>query len=250
VTPRNALLNETSLLKNDMVAIIVNRDLPVTWTAPRALLRQVSGYFEHEISDPSVTSLSCLAIWNEAFKLFLEWSFFKKYAEYARYAPDFDNSDKYYSLEKEPRASAENMSWCAKAAYMAHELGGHLDAPAFQDYAMQRLHRAYSVNPPRAIVTPLMFQTVKWADSKLRVFLEDCVIRNWGDDAVVDHELAEWSQELGTSERFRGKFARAMGLSLEKRQQEPMALGQYLGKMDEEETICNRYARISLWHIL
>lgn len=94
---------------------------------------------------------------------------------------------------------------------MAHELGGHLDAPAFQDYAMQRLYRAYSVNAPKAIATPLMFQTVEWEGSKLRVFLEDCVIRNWGDDAEADHELAEWSQEFCTSERFLTKFARAMG---------------------------------------
>lgn len=102
------LLNDSSLLNNDMVAVTVNHDSPVNWTAPRALLRRVSRYFDQELSEPSVTSLACLDIWNDAFKLFLQWSFFQKHQEYAWYAPEFDNSEKCYSLEKEPRTWPTN----------------------------------------------------------------------------------------------------------------------------------------------
>jgi hypothetical protein len=80
-----------------------------------------------------------------------------------------------------------------------------------------------SINAIKAFITPLSFQTVEWEGPRLRVFHEDCVTRNWGGDAVVDHEL-------GTGEGFRTKFAKAMGLSLQWGQDEAMLLERCLGE--------------------
>ncbi|KAH3964687.1 hypothetical protein HBI70_088520 [Parastagonospora nodorum] len=97
---------------------------------------------------------------------------------------------------------------------------------AFTARYLSELRELTARNPidaAKAFITPLSLETVEWEGPRLGVFLEDCVIRNWGGDAVVDHEL-------GTGEMFRTKFAKAMAFSLQWRHDGAMLLERCLGE--------------------
>lgn len=96
---------------------------------------------------------------------------------------------------------------------------------------MARLFQAYSVEEPKVRLTPAMFQPFA-ADSMLMAFLEDTVIRDWGDRTLVDHELEAWPKLLKDHEDFCKKFANAVAVPLEVRQRQPMVLQDYLVEED------------------
>jgi hypothetical protein len=125
------------------------------------------------------------------------------------------------------------MVWRIKAACLAYELGYDIGAPAFQNYAMGRLFRAYQVDTPKVEVSPAMY---RWSKSKVpmvHIFLEDVILRNWGDKDVVNHELEEWSAEIKENDIFRNRFVKAVGIPIQARQQEAMVLERYL--VEEED---------------
>jgi hypothetical protein len=97
---------------------------------------------------------------------------------------------------------------------------------------MARLYRAYQVNDPKTRVTPTMYQWAECRAPMVTLFLEDVVIRNWGDQSVIDHKDEGWASVLGTFKHFRTRFTKAVGLSFQERQQEPMVLEKYLVKQD------------------
>jgi hypothetical protein len=165
------------------------------------------------------------------FKLFVQWLYTGRYHEYDCYAPGLYEETKEYSLEQTSDNTGNNIAWRVKAAMLACEFGHSLDAPAFQNYALARLSRAFQVDMPKIKVSPMMYQ---WSlrVSKLSLFIEDVVIRNWGDQNVVDYNDSEWAAALGVLKPFRDRFTKAVGLSLQERQQEPMVLEKYLVKED------------------
>jgi hypothetical protein len=97
------------------------------------------------------------------------------------------------------------MAWAVKAECLAHDLRNFIGAPKFQNYAMARLFQAYKREVPKANITSMMLQRLT-RDIKLKLFLEDPVIQEWGDLPVVDRELTEWAGELRSNDSFPIKF--------------------------------------------
>jgi hypothetical protein len=194
-------------------------------------LQNASTFFKDSLFDSSVKVVE-RADWEPAtFELFLQWLYMYRYQEHDGYAPDFECAGQSNSLTHQTELTSDNMVWCVKAAILAHNLGGFLGAPGFQNYAMGRLLKAYRRNAPKATITPDMVG-YHANHPNLELFLEDLVIQNWGDLTVLDSDLDDWVDMLGLDHGFRSKFAKAMGIPLHVRQQQPLKLEKYLVKED------------------
>jgi hypothetical protein len=201
------------------------------WSVSRALLRDASATFRDSLLDSSVKVVE-RADWEPAtFGLFLQWLYVYQYQEHDCYAPDFGCAGQPNSLTHQTELTSDNMVWRVKAAILAHNLGHFLGAPGFQNHAMERLLKAYRRNVPKATITPEMVRDHA-SHPKLELFLEDLVIQNGGDLTVLDSDLEKWADMLGLDHGFRSKFAKAMGIPLHVRQQQPLELEKYLVKED------------------
>jgi hypothetical protein len=201
------------------------------WTVSRARLQSTSAIFRKELLDSSVKVFENADWEPSAFELFLQWLYTERYQEFDGYAPVFKIDEEYSSLERQTEMTSENMPWCIKAAILAHNLGWVLGARNFMNYAMQRLLQAYKREEPRAFVTPAMVWTHA-SHFKLKLFLEDYTIQNYGDDAVVDRGDDDWAHLIWQDPPFRTKFMKEMGPDLHVRQEQPLKLEKYLVKED------------------
>ncbi|KAF2025567.1 hypothetical protein EK21DRAFT_116656 [Setomelanomma holmii] len=135
------------------------------------------------------------------------------------------------------------MDEAVKVSVLAWELGQHLGCEAFKDYAMQHLFVAFS----RAGVQPLTAGTVHYVlrdrgkfgtigYDELRVFFEDIVARNWGDETIVSHgNKNTWKLLLTKRSRFRRKFLDCSLSTPEQRRAIPLNLDTYLCDPDGEK---------------
>jgi hypothetical protein len=197
------------------------------WSVSRALLQGASITFKDSLLDSSVKVVESAEWEPAAFELFLQWLYTGRYQEYDGYAPDFECAWQFNSLVHQTELTTVNMVWCVKAAILAHNLGGVLEAPRFQNHAMDRLLQAYGRKVPKATVTPVMVRDHASCPS-LELFFEDLVIQNWGDLTVLDSDLEEWADMLGTDHGFRSKFMPAVATPVKDRQQRPLKLETYL----------------------
>ncbi|CAN9089270.1 unnamed protein product [Alternaria alternata] len=128
------------------------------------------------------------------------------------------------------------VDWPVKAAIASWELGVTLRAKGFQNYAIKRLFEAFS-RPLSQPLTPALLayvferhqESFAEGSSQLQLLLQDVVVRNWGDTAIIDHTAQElWSFFLGLCPSFREDFVSATKHSLEKRQEEELDFAKYL----------------------
>jgi hypothetical protein len=211
-----------SLRQSDNVVVKIETH---QWTVLRSRLRNVSTYFKDKLPRSSVAIVNVTNIEPAAFELFLQWLYTDQYQEYDGYAPDFGASG--YNLQHQSERTTGNITWCVKAAVMAYDTGCVFGAPRFQDYVMQRLFQACGREIPKANITP----ATAWESLghlKLEFLLGDYIIQNWGDKAVIDHELKEWADIVRDDDGFRARFTKAMGVPLHVRQKRPMAWEDYL----------------------
>jgi hypothetical protein len=176
----------------------------------------------------SRTTLELENVEDQPFELFLQWLSVRRYDEHEGFALDFIQD--YSDLTQYDHHDSNIMDWRVKAAILACDVGACLEAPLFQNYAMQRLFDAYSNSNTTSSVLAFMLEVANQCD-KLQIFLEDLAIRNWGDESIVfDHNDKAWSQLLKENQRFREQFPAAMAMDRTDRQQEPMKVDKYLIK--------------------
>jgi hypothetical protein len=77
------------------------------------------------------------------------------------------------------------------------------------------------------MVTPKMFDFPTKPSEPLRLFLEDIIIRNWGDPTIVNSDATVWWSSIG-ERPFQLRFMGAMVTPLEAPRREPMILAKYL----------------------
>jgi hypothetical protein len=225
--PLVRLLTGISLRQSEIVVVKIKTH---KWTVSKSRLRSASTYFMDKLADPSVEIAECPDSSPVAFELFLQWLHTNQYQEYDGYAPDFETSGDY-CLRHQSERTTENIAWCVKAAVLGHNEGWTICAPRFQDYAKRRLFQACRREVPKANVTPAM----AWESLghlKLGFLLGDYIIQNWGDKAVIDHELKEWADIVRDDGYFRARFTKAMGVPLHVRQKRLMAWKDYLVSTD------------------
>jgi hypothetical protein len=202
-----------------------------TLRVSRSALCSVSRTFANEHSTKDIWQLQETS--RTALKLFLQWLYTDRYHEYDCYAPGFHNETEHYSLKQEPENAGNDIAWRVKAALLAYEFGRAMGILKFQNYAMARLFQAYRVDEPKVQLCPAMYKWVKPRAPSIAMFFDDVIIRNWGDTRVINHELVEWPEELlESNSSFSKEFMKAVGVPVQRRQQEPMVLEKYL--VDEE----------------
>lgn len=114
---------------------------------------------------------------------------------------------------------------------MAWRLGKFLESPRFQNYAMRRLFTAFSrssspVKIP-ADTYDYVYKIGKLSNLQIISFMQDIVIRNWGDDSVVDHKNMLWPILIQTDAVFQRNFFQGVAIPLDKRRELPMNLNKY-----------------------
>lgn len=142
------------------------------------------------------------------------------------------------SLNAATDVPERSMSWCVKGAILSGKLALSLSAPRFQNYAMSRQFDAFSRTTPAAtrIGADVYKFVLEWNGTNrwtMPLFIEDLIVRNWGDSTIIDHgDEAMWATLLFKHERSRRKFLKASMLSLEKRREQPLKLSDYHVKED------------------
>lgn len=128
------------------------------------------------------------------------------------------------------------MDWAIKAAVLCWELGASLGAKNFQNYAVERLFEALSRPLSQPLTVFLLLHTYEvdneddWHSmSPLQRLIQDVIVRNWGDDTIVQHRDQEiWADTLEASHYFRRGFIEATSKTLEKRRERKLSLKDYL----------------------
>ena len=173
----------------------------------------------------------------EVFDLFIQWLYTRKYQEKEGLAWSFDKCPTLLSSSLEIDVTPYfRVDWPVKAAIARWELGVTLRAKGFQNYAIKRLFEAFS-RPLSQPLTPALLayvferhqESFAEGSSQLQLLLQDVVVRNWGDTAIIDHTAQElWSFFFGLCPSFREDFVSATKHSLEKRQEEELDFAKYL----------------------
>ncbi|KAI4669713.1 uncharacterized protein J4E88_009996 [Alternaria novae-zelandiae] len=176
------------------------------------------------------------------FDLFVQWLYTRKYQEKEELVESLASRKSLAS----PLPNSEDVSWiippdgvmdwAVKAAILCWELGASLRAKGFQNYAMERLFEALSSPFLHPLMANLILHTYEVENegtlhgtSPLQRLIQDVIVRNWGDDDVVDHVAGEaWSNLLKTCPYFRKVFISATKQSLEERRKHQMSLENYL----------------------
>jgi hypothetical protein len=183
-TLEGTLTDALSLRVNDLIQITSDSG---QWYVPRSLLLDVSSFFRNELRGSSNKEVHLDFVEDDQFELFLQWLYLRNYQEHEGYALDFKAPKYHYDLDVLESHVPNSIVWCAKAAYLACELGQRLGAVEFQNYGMKRLFRAYMAPGSRATVTPMMLQQCVQS-GEYQMFLEDFVVRNWGNTKIVNHQ--------------------------------------------------------------
>jgi hypothetical protein len=207
---------------------------PTEWRLPRDLLRQESKHFRARLQHEATTVLNITLFGVDTIELLLQWLLTGSYHEHTGFVqkPIYCGMPKTFSLSPLPEKSADTMVWCVKAAVVAWKFGQHYEAPRFQNHAMRRLFAAYTRDSPRFRITGDFLQWTRDGRENVNLFFEDLIVRNWGDDSLIDAEHEIWSQQIKKNDRFRDEFIKAMAVPLDDRCGEPMDLEKYLVKED------------------
>jgi len=128
------------------------------------------------------------------------------------------------------------MGWAIKAAVLCWELGASLGAKNFQNYAMERLFEGFSRPLSRPLILFLFLHTYLVGNeenfhciSPLQRLIQDVIVRNWGDDTIIQHEDKEiWSDTVEACHDFRRVFIEATSQTLERRRERELSLEDYL----------------------
>ena len=169
-----------------------------------------------------------------AFDLFVEWLLTRQYQEKEGFAV-VEESSNAIKLTLRPVDSCTTiyLPWSINAAISSWYLGSFLESYSFRNFAMKRLFVACA-RPGHALklhATVFYHITLHFPEDGqhyLLLFLQDFLIRNWGDDAMFDHADPIWSKLLKDNDMFRDKFVLASSRSLEKRKETPMNINNYL----------------------
>ena len=169
------------------------------------------------------------------FDLFTQWLYTRKYQEkdeLATFHAGFEN----IALAGQDYIPEDAMDWAIKAAVLCWELGASLGAKNFQNYAMERLFEAFSRPLSRPLTVFLFLHTYLVGNeenfhciSPLQRLIQDVIVRNWGDDTIVQHGDQEiWSDTLEAFHDFRRVFIEATSQTLERRRERELSLEDYL----------------------
>ncbi|KAI4605120.1 hypothetical protein J4E83_010856 [Alternaria metachromatica] len=176
------------------------------------------------------------------FDLFVQWLYTRRYQE----KQGLVVSLAYRSSLGSPKSDSESMDlegwffgmmdWTVKAAILCWQLGASLGAKGFQNYAMERLFEALSRPLLQPLTANLILRTCDvekvgavHGTSPLQRLIQDVIVRNWGDDTIVQHgDQEQWSDTLEACHFFRMNFIEATRQSLERRREHQMSLADYL----------------------
>ncbi|KAF1953245.1 hypothetical protein CC80DRAFT_551636 [Byssothecium circinans] len=234
----------SSLRVANMVVVKCGRPdaLPGEWLLSKDLLRRESAYFRKKLT-ASTTEVDFDRGGAPTFELFLQWLHTGDYQEYSFFAQTPYPSQKLVLNRDLAPIDTEDIQdllpWAVKAAAFAWDMGLFLGAPAFQNYAMRRLFEAFTRKSPIAEVDPSMLDYLSSRNQYKEMpypiceVLEDIVIRNWGDKALVDSDDPVWTTIMSKNIRFCQKLARGTGIKLEERRRIPMRVEDYLVGEDE-----------------
>ncbi|KAI4906043.1 hypothetical protein J4E90_010958 [Alternaria incomplexa] len=173
----------------------------------------------------------------EVFDLFVQWLYTQEYREEQGLVQGFDFKDLQIVTLPHRGLGPENpLDWGIKAAIACWELGASLRAKNFQNYAIKRLLEAFGRPLSQPLASTLFTHTVSFrkehlsgAISKPQQMIQDIIVRNWGDDRIIDHSPTQgWSQTIGSCHDFRDAFFEVTRQTLAKRREKGLSLADSL----------------------
>ena len=194
-----------------------------------------SEYFRQQLLESKETVVDIDFIGAPVLALYIQWLLKGRYYEHTGFAraPSYRTACNTHTLDNidNPQVAdtiAGVVVWCVKAGILAWKLGHRLESPKFQNYAMKRLFAAYTRERPSFQIDGDFLAWTRDSGTALREFFEDLVIRNWGDESLIDSEHASWARFIKDNDNFLGEFIKAVAIPLRKRVAEPMEVEKYL----------------------
>ncbi|KAF2654830.1 hypothetical protein K491DRAFT_748567 [Lophiostoma macrostomum CBS 122681] len=196
------------------------------------MLRHSSGFFKEKLREDTITELEMGPVLDQIFELFLQWLFTRVYEELeASVSPlKITGRSTKDNWDLIPTHDGPLMSSQAKAAIGVIMLGHCLEAPRFQNHGIRRLYAAFSDPGSANKIHTATFYYIRnqFRAESIAPLLEDIVVRNWGDESIVEKDDLSWADEVRQGPRFRLKFVAAAGQSLEERRMKALQIEDYL----------------------